>query len=98
MFLALNAAIIEGKITGRPFFTLKDFADFFLRMSNTLAFPDYVNAYLPFICPKVSAAIRPSLKKMVRNVKTDKSYFDSVNTKLGTFLLPSSDEVFGAGI
>lgn len=80
MLLSFNAKILETK-TEEPFYTMKDLAEFFLHLSNTGTLPSYVDDGLSGLNPKTSRNLRPSLRKMVRNVKTDKSYFDSSNTK-----------------
>lgn len=98
MFLAFNVAIIEGKLSRNSFYTLSDLARFFLTLTNSRAFPGYVSTDLSLVDPRISQELRPSLKKMLQNVKTDKSYLDSANTKLWTFLLSSTAPVFGVGI
>lgn len=97
MLLSFNAKILETK-TEEPFYTMKDLAEYFLHLSNTGTLPPYVEDGLSKIDTKTSGNLRPSLRKMVRNVKTDKSYFDSSNTKFGMFLLEASELVFGYGI
>lgn len=93
MFLSFNANVLEGKADG-PFYTMKDLAEFFLHLSNAGTLPPYVEGGLSELDAKMMRNLRPSLKKMVRNVKTDKSYFDSSNTKFGMFLLEASEPVF----
>lgn len=97
LYLAFNKMILQGN-SDTAFFTLKDLADFFLHLSNYWKLPDYVNDYIDKIDPLISAALRPSLRKMIQNVKTDKSYFDSANTKLWVFLLQSNESIFWVGL
>lgn len=82
MFLALNVSILKEGIPKRSFYNLRDLAHFFLTITNLQSLPPSVANDLSSLDSKVSQEIRPSIRKMLQNVKVDKSYFDSANTKL----------------